>query len=360
PEGLLASLDAYSAFAFWADEPGFRLDTLAVPAEGQALPEVETLDPAFPDSIDGDSLFYAGGSNLGQDPIINALALAFAQELVGMNAGATPVAAQDPEDYADEVFAEAEATLGFNIKSDFLDHMVGEWGIAVGAEDVLSPEPVVNGIFASNVDDATAVGDVVNKLTAIAESASGEEFEISSREVNGSSVTTIDVSDAGLPLVIEFGVVGEQFLIGVNEGLDSFVNGPDSSLADNETFQASLDTLPADFSAVSFVNLELIVPLVEETVAGTTSTNVADADPACEEFTTQEEAQAAYNADNFENFALDQDFDGTACEDFFGGDAATPEATPAIADSINVLSIGTVLFQADGLSGTSTIILIGE
>lgn len=360
PEGLLASLDAYSAFAFRADEPGFRLDTLAVPAEGQALPEVETLDPAFPDSIDGDSLFYAGSSNLGQDPIINALALAFAQELVGMNAGATPVAAQDPEAYADEVFAEAEATLGFNIKSDFLDHMVGEWGIAVGAEDVLSPEPVVNGIFASNVDDATAVGDVVNKLTAIAESASDEEFEISSREVNGSSVTTIDVSDAGLPLVIEFGVVGEQFLIGVNEGIDNFVNGPDSSLADNQTFQATLDALPADFGAVSFVNLELIVPLVEETVAATTSTNVPDADPACEEFATQEEAQAAYDADNFENFALDQDFDGTACEDFFGGDAATPEATPAIADSINVLSIGTVLFQADGASGTSTIILIGE
>lgn len=360
PEDLLASLNAFSSFAFWADDPGFRLDTLAVPAEGQALPEVETLDPAFPDAIDGNSLFYAAGTNLGQNPAINALALAFAQELVGMNAGATPVAAQDPEAYADEVFAEAEATLGFNIKSDFLDHMVGEWGIAVSAENILSPEPVVNGIFASNVDDATAVGDVVNKVTAIAESSGDEEIEISSRELDGSSITTIDVSDAGFPLVIEFGVVGDQFLIGVNEGIDSFVSGPDTALADNETFQATLGALPADFSAVSFVNLELIVPLVEETVAATTTTNMPDADPACEEFATQEEAQAAYDADNFENFALDQDFDGTACEDFFADASATPEATPALSDSINVLSIGTVMFQADGASGTSTIILIGE
>lgn len=359
PEDLIASLNAYSAFAFWADEPGLRLDTFAVPAEGQQLPETETLDPAFPANIDGGSLIYASSTNLGENPAINAIALAFAQELVGMDAGATPVAAQDPEAYAEDVFAEAEATLGFNIKDDFLDHMVGEWGIAVSAEDVLSSEPVVNGIFASNVDDATAVGDVVNKLTAIAESASEEEVEISSREVDGSSITTIDVSDAGFPLVIEFGVVGEQFLIGINEGIDTFVSGPASSLADNPTFQATLEALPEDFSGVSFVNLELIVPLVEETVAATSSTTVPDADPACEEFNTQEDAQVAYDADNFENFALDQDFDGTACEDFFGGNA-TPEATPAIADSINVLSIGTVMFQADGASGTSTIILIGE
>lgn len=360
PEDLLASLNAYSAFAFWADEPGFRLDTLAVPEEGQALPQVETLDPAFPDSIDGDSLFYAGGTNLGQEPAINALALVFAQELVGIDAGATPVAAQDPEAYAEDVFAEAEATLGFNIKSDFLDHMVGEWGIAVAAQDILSPEPAVNGIFATNIDDATAVGDVANKITAIAESASDEGFQISSREVDGSSITTIDVSDAGIPLVIEFGVVGEQFLIGVNQGIDSFVDGPESPLADNPTFQSTFNALPADFSAVAFVNLERIVPLVEDTVAATTSSNVSDADPACEEFATQEEAQAAYDEDNFENFALDQDFDGTACEDFFADGEATPEATPGIADSINVLSIGTVMFQADGASGTSTIIMIGE
>lgn len=360
PEELIASLNAYSAFAFWADQPGFRLDTLALPAEGQELPQAETFDPAFPDSIDGDSLLYAGSTNLGQNPAINALALAFAQELVGMDAGATPVTTPDPEAYADEVFAEAEETLGFNIKSDFLDHMVGEWGVSLSAREILSPEPVINGIFASNVDDATAVGDVVNKLTAIAEAGSGEDFEISSREVNGSSVTTIDVSAAGLPLVIEFGVVGDQFLIGVNEGIDSFVNGPDSSLADNQTFQATLDALPADFSSVSFVNLELLVPLVEDTLAATTSTNVPDADPACEAFATQEEAQAAYDADSFENFALDQNFDGTACEDFFADDAATPEATPAVADSINVLSIGTVMFQADGVSGSSTIILIEE
>lgn len=360
PEDLLASLNAYSSFAFWADEPGFRLDTLSIPGEGQELPQVETLDPTFPENIDGDSLIYAGGTNLGQNPAINALALLFAQELVGIDAGATPVAAQDPEDYADEVFAEAEATLGFNIKTDFLDHMVGEWGVAVSAQDILAAEPVVNGVFASNVDDATAVGDVVAKISAIAEAGSDEEVEISSRDVDGSSITTIDISEAGFPLVIEFGVVGDQFLIGVNEGIDTFVNGPDSSLADNETFQTTLDALPSDFDSVSFVNLELVVPLVEETVNATSSSNVPDADPACEEFGTQEEAQEAYDADNFENFALDQDFDGTACEDFFADDAATPEATPSIADSLHLQSIGTVTFQADGASGTSTIILIGE
>lgn len=360
PEGLVASLDAYTAFAFWADEPGFRLDTLSLPGEGQELPRAENFDPTFPDAIDGNSLIYAGSTNLGQNPGINALALLFAQELAGIDANATPVAAQDPEAYADEVFAEAEATLGFNIKTDLLDNMVGEWGVAFAAEDIVSIEPTVSGIFASDVEDATAVSDVVSKITAIAEAGSDGSVEISSREVDGSSVTTIDASSSGFPIVIEFGVVGDQLLVGINEGIDTFVDGPAESLADNPTFQATLDALPAEFSAISFVNVESLVPLIEDAVTATTPGNMPDADPACEEFATQEEAQAAYDDDNFDNFALDQDFDGTACEDFFAEGEATPEATPAFAETINVQSVGTVLFQEDGASGTSTIILIGD
>jgi len=359
PEALIASLGAYSAFAFWADQPGFRLDTLSLPAEGQELPQAENFDPTFPEAIDGDSLIYAGSTNLGQNPALNALALLFAQELAGIDAGATPVAAQDPEAYAEEVFAEAEAALGFNIKTDLLDNLVGEWGVAFAAEDIVSPEPTVAGIFASNVEDATAVSDVVDKLTAIAEAGSDGAVEISSREVDGTSVTTIDISESGFPIVIEFGVVGDQLLVGINEGIDIFISGPEQSLAQNATFQATLAALPSEFSAVSFVNVESLVPLIEDAVAVTSPRNMPDADPACAEFATQEEAQAAYDEDNFDNFALDQDFDGTACEDFFTDGEATPEATPALTESINVQSVGTVVFQEDGASGTSTIILIG-
>ncbi len=360
PDDFIAALNAYSAFAFWADEPGFRLDTFAVPAEGEELPAAENFSPTFPENIDGNSLFYAGGTNLGENPGVNALALLLAQTLVGIDPGATPAAAQDPEAYADEIFAEAEATLGFNLKTDFLDQMVGEWGIAGSADELLSAEPTINGVFASNVDDAATVTDAVERITALVEGAAEGQVEISSRDVDGSTVTTLDLSDSGFSLVVEFGVVGDQFLIGVNEGIETFVTGPDSSLADNEIFQATLAELPGEFSAVSFVNLELAIPLVEETVGATTGASVADADPACGEFTSQEEAQAAYDEDNFENFALDQDFDGTACEDFFAADQATPEATPSISEAINVQSIGTVVYQADGASATSTIILIGE
>ena len=49
-----------------------------------------------------------------------------------------------------------------------------------------------------------------------------------------------------------------------------------------------------------------------------------DADPSCGEYATQADAQAAYDEDQFENYQLDQDFDGEACEDFFGAPAASP------------------------------------
>ncbi|MBA2248323.1 MAG: hypothetical protein H0W23_09345, partial [Chloroflexia bacterium] len=56
PDELLGSLNANSAFAFRADQPGFRLDIRATPADGAALPVAETLDPTFAANVPADSL----------------------------------------------------------------------------------------------------------------------------------------------------------------------------------------------------------------------------------------------------------------------------------------------------------------
>ncbi|MGI8484635.1 MAG: hypothetical protein ACR2OU_10275, partial [Thermomicrobiales bacterium] len=59
------------------------------------------------------------------------------------------------------------------------------------------------------------------------------------------------------------------------------------------------------------------------------------------------------------NFDLDRNYNGVACEDFFG--AATPEASPASATaSVNVQSVGTVSYVKDGMNATSTIVMIGN
>jgi len=360
PEEFIASLNAFSGFAFWADEPGFRLDILAVPAEGTELPEAETLDPSFASQVPADSLVYAGGMNLGENAGLQYLALIFAQETVGVEPGATPVATQSPEDYANEVFAQAESVVGFNIKTDFLDQMQGEWGFGLTVQNVTESSADIDAVFVSETADAATVTDVTDKITAIVSSEGDESFEISSREVAGSSVTVIDLSESGFPFVLEYGVVNDQFLVGINGGIDDFVNGPDEPLSESENFTATMGQLPETFNAISYVNLEQVLPMIDTAIAATSSSGtLVDADPACEEFETQEEAQAAFDADQFENFALDQDYDGAACEDHFA--PASPEASPeSAASSLNLLSFGSVSFQNDGTSGTSIILLIGE
>ena len=360
PEELTASFEVYSGFVFWADDPGFRLDTIALRAEGTAADETSVFEPAFTANIPANSLFYAGGADLGQEPTVNALALLAALGALGMDSldpVATPIA--DPEAYAEQVFADAEAVIGFNIKTDVLDQLVGEWAVAGSVANITDPEPEFEGIFVTEVSDGETVEGVASTITNMIASQAEEGVVLSSRQVNGSDITVLDLSEDGTPIVFEFGVVDNQLLIGVNEGLDGFIGGQAEPLADDATFQDTLAELPSEYTAVSYLNVQSLLPLIEEGIAMSSTSSVLDNDPSCGEFDTQEEAQAAYDADEFENFSLDLDFDGEACEDFFGA-----SATPATADTgigeINVLSIGSVTFTDGETSGSSTIILIGE
>jgi len=358
PEDLTVSLGSHQGYVFWADDPGFRLDTIALPAEGSDVPEASAFEPAFTQNVPDSSLVYIGGSNLGQSPSLNALALLFAQEIVSGDAltGATPVV--DAEAQAEEIFAEAEGLLGFNLKTDLLDQLVGEWAMAGSVANITDLEPTISAVFVTEIDDDETVTGVVETITNLIVSQSDDTFTLTSRQVNGSDVTVVDMSESGTPLVLEFGVIDEGLVIGVNEGIDDFVSAQSNALADDQTFTDTFAELPTEVTSISYLSVQNLLPLVEDAIALSSSSSTLDADPACGEFDTQADAQAAYDEDDFENFNLDLDYDGEACEDFFSG--ATPEAgVPGIGE-INILSVGSVTFNDGETVGSSTIILIGE
>jgi hypothetical protein len=87
-------------------------------------------------------------------------------------------------------------------------------------------------------------------------------------------------------------------------------------------------------------------------------TSTEDADPSCGDYASQEEAQAAYDEDNFENYQLDLDWDGEACEDYFA--PATPVTADAGAGMLNVSALAAVTWAEDGRTGSNAIIVIGE
>src|SRR5699024_9743118 len=164
--------------------------------------------------------------------------------------------------------------------------------------------------------------------------------------------------EGGVPVTLEYGVVDGQLLVGVNDGIDNYLNGSGSSLADDPVYQQTMDALPQEhIIGIQFLNIEQLIPLVED-VVGTFSMDMMDADEACGDYATQEEAQAAYDADPEGMWMLDQNHAGVACEDYFTADAS-PGASPE-AESLNILAAGTVGHVDGDLYRTNSVLLIGD
>ncbi len=368
-ESGLSAFDAYTGLVVWADDPGFRLDSLSVPSEDAAPYEGPgnynvTLDQQVPD----DTLVFADGMDLGSNGGLDALALLVAQGINGEEAGATPPAGTDPAEYADDQFAQAEDQLGFNLKTDFVDQFVGEYALAVTVPDIatlMAPDGLF-AIFVSGVEDPSTLSDSIDALTPFLTEGLSDTTTVDTRDVDGSEVTTISDDSTGFPIEAEYGVVDDQFLIGFGQSIDTFREGPKNPLADDAVYQEVMGLLPEERSGVVYVNLAQAIAL-GQTLAGFASSSntgtVEDASPDCAEYDSQEEAQAAYD-DDPSLFDLDQDFDGEACEDYFSTGVSTP-ASAAVAfqdlDLSAIQALGMVSFvQDDDVRGTSLIIYIAD
>jgi len=348
---MLASLAAYQGFAMYADDPGFRVDTIAIPAPGTALPVPDAYDPSFASTMPAESLVFGGGTNLGANANLDALALLFAAEMGGVSPDdmGTPV---DPEEITEQVFADAEEFLGFNIQTDLLDQLSGEWAVA-GTTDLSSG----SALLLSEVEDPEVVAEVVAEVTELLEENSDDSFTLSSRTAAGAEVTVIEADADGIPLTIEFGVIADVLAVGINGWLDLVGTPPADALADAPRFEEALGHLPTDVTSVAYVDLSAVLPMVVDLSTAFAMTSVVDADPSCAEYASQEEAQAAYDDDTFEYYLLDLDWDGEACEDFFA--PATPQANDAV-ETVNVQSAAVVTWAEDGRTGSSAILVIGE
>ena len=367
PEELIAQASGSVGLTFYADAAGFRFDSLIVPAEGAELPALTVYSPTLADRVSADSLVFLSGSDIGPSGALDSLALILAQAFVESESAATPGAfdsestpapIEDPEAYADEIFAQAEAQLGFNIKTDFIDQLVDEYALSVSVTDFFGDAPEIDAIFVSGVADETTVNDVLSKFSFLAASMAPEEAVTSRDLADGTSLYQINVGDETFPMILELGVIDGQLVIGLNKGIDNYVDGPTEALSDDPNYQTVFSNLPTDITGAAFVNVPKILPIIDGFITSLT-VSTPDNDPACAEYASQDEAQTAYDEDF--NFDLDLDFDGEACEDFFNPATPDPDATPVSPTAaLNILGIGTVTFDADGDIGQSTLIAIGE
>lgn len=372
-----SALDLHLGFALWADEPGLRLDTIALPLPGGSLPPLPSnAETTLDRRVSADNLFFVGGADLGANGALDALALLVATTVVqelgedGTSAPTGGLVTIGDTLLAEDVeaqFAAAERVLGFDLRADLFDQPVGEFALSGTIGDLLSGQGFT-GLFASDVRQPAVVAGSLRRVARLIESTGGGAVDVSTRQVAGDtvfvarSVPTDDFS-TGTPPTVEFGVVDDQVVIGLGPGVDDYVDGPANALADDERYRRVMATLPEEHNQVAYVNLGFFATTLRLVLADAGAApgtgEIVDADPACAAFATQVDAQAAYEADPIATGELDQDFDDEACEDFFAG--ATPAASPATVGDPSALEALATVGATDGETyRSSTILFIAE
>jgi hypothetical protein len=376
-EGLIT--DSYSASTIAADAPGFRIESVTLPAADASLP---TPAASFQSELVGaapaDSVIFMSGPNLGETGVLDALGagllgLAFGMGDPSMMGGGTPEPDASPEEVIAKQYEDAAALIGVNLQTDLFQQFVGEYGGWLTADPAAEQ---VSGLWSSQLSDADTVSNALMQLSFLIQGASGSETPLTTREVGGGQVYVIELGDeAGSTL--EFGVVGDRFVIGNGDAIDRLSGDAADPLSGNEQFQAVMATLPAEGNGTFYVDLVQAIPLMEVASEQTEDLGmgdfgeITDASETCANYTTQEEAQAAYDAAEPDTFDLDQDFDGQACEDFFaaadtGDEVAEEDAASEVEEAFAnvdysaIQAFAVVSHAEDGVQRSSGILYIAE
>lgn len=365
PSGLTGSA-TYTGILLRADDPGLRLETVSAPAEGESFPAATAnYDSALATQIPGDALFFLSGGELGENGVLDTIGAALIGVAFGFGGtAATPAPDADQDAAIAAQYEQAAQLLGFNLQTDLFQQFVGEFALYVRSE---ADPATISALFATDVADPGTVVNALTQLNLLVQGATGGAGEATTRQVGGSEVNVVETGDSGVPDV-EYGVVDDQFLLGLGTAVDDFVDGGADALADDPQFQAVMENLPNENNGMLYVDLTQVVPLLQGLAAEESAGDdggIEDADPTCANYDDQAAAQEAYDTGEDDTFDLDQDFDGEVCEDFFA--AATPEADAAAASSpvadldlsaINAFAL--VAYEEGGVRRSSGLLAIDE
>jgi hypothetical protein len=368
---------AFSGMTVAADEAGFRMESVTLPAEGETLdPGAANFDSELVSLAPADTVFFTSGADLGATGVLDAIgatALAFAFGMGGASAPPDPDAST--EEFIAQQFEAAASLIGINPQTELFQQLSGEYGTWLA----VAPEGGnVSGLFASGTTDSEAVANALMQLSFLIQGAAGSDAPLTTREVDGGQVYVIEL-DPTSGATLEFGVVDDRLVIGSGDAVDRLAGTAEESLLDNEQYQAVMDTLPAERNGSMYIDLERAIPLMQTAAEETEDLGMMggfeefpDASESCANYASQEEAQVAYDAAEPDTFDLDQDFDGQVCEDFFTS-AETPATTQTNAaledeaaavfanlDYSAIKAYGAAAYEEDGLRRSSAILYIAE
>lgn len=392
PGGVLAGQAPPTGYIVTATDLGFGLETVSL---GGVTASAETgfPEPLVLSQTPDDVLLFLAASDLAGTGLLDVISVFL---LSGAGFVGFPADAESLDEILDAQFEELARSIGVNLRTDLLRQLTGDYGFWLKLDPLSG---AISALFASGLGDPATVSSALFQVTLLVQSAVSGQAAVTSRPVGDESrVFAVETGDPIVPLV-EYGVVGEQLVVGLGDAVDNVGEGPETPLAENETFETIMSALPEPTSGIFYVDLLQAAPLLTNAASGaevdalapalndvgTQGLNEAtpaatpvngDAHPDCGQFGSQADAQAAYDTFAPGSFNLDQDFDGEACEDFYSGSAAaaaTPVTNPPAASSPQAgpmtpspdelrsfTGFGMVAYEEDGNSRTSSLLLIED
>jgi hypothetical protein len=257
-----------TAFAVIADDPGLRFESVSMPVEQTTLRQPRDVEnPDFAASIPDSTLAMFAGSDLGDSWLIEQVEKVLLSVLMS-SLGGGEIDLTDTD--LDAQFGVLGMLTGVNFKTDLLDQLQGSYGTALFSLDTDDPA-ASSAVVASELRNPDMVSVGVTSLGPLLQSAAAGSVSITTSSVADQTVNNVTLYNGAQTATIQYGVVNDQLMVGLGDGLSTLAQPPAASLADDPGYQAALAELPSSYSSVLYVDLrsiaQQVAPYLIETLA---------------------------------------------------------------------------------------------
>ena len=254
--------EAFSVFSGYigitiaADPAGLRVETVNTPVVATTMETSATADLTMADRMPIDTVVFANGFDLGQTTLLKSVGLLLVAALGTLSSDSMEgdsVATPEPIS-VDEMYDSLAQLLGFNIKTDFIDQMTGEYGF--GLWGIESGNVADIGVaLVSGVADTEVLGDTVDSISFLVQAAGQGEVSVTSRELATGPINNVTFEADGAEMSVDYGVVGDEFILGVGNGADMVTGGATESLSDSSSYIEAMSYLPTEYTSILYVDI---------------------------------------------------------------------------------------------------------
>jgi len=150
---------------------------------------------------------------------------------------------------------------GINFKTDLLEQLQGNYGAALFSIDTGNPG-ASSAVVASELGDVDRVSVGVTSLGPLLQSAAAGKVSITTSSVADQTVNNVTLYSDNQTATIQYGVVNDQLMVGLGDGLSTLSTQPAAALADDPGYEAALAELPSSYSSMVYVDLQSVAQQV--------------------------------------------------------------------------------------------------